>query len=90
MIMYWNEINRGLIHWEKTGYQGRLTTHLPNQVFLSNEFETLRLEILRLNDRDRVDLDTVHKEYQSSTSWKLTAPLRWFRRLTKSIRGKWN
>ncbi len=90
MIMYWNEINRGLIHWEKTGYQGRLTTHLPNQVFLSNEFETLRLEILRLNDRDRVDLDTVHKEYQSSTSWKLTAPLRWFRRLAKSIRGKSN
>jgi hypothetical protein len=88
MIMYWNEINRGLIHWEKTGYQGRLTTHLPNQVFLSNEFEALRREIDRLNNRDRVDLARVHEEYRESSSWKMTAPFRRLSVMLKSFQGK--
>jgi len=88
MIMYWNQINRGLIHWEKTGYQGRLTNHLPNQVFLSNEFEALRREIDRLNNRDRVDLARVHDEYQASSSWKITAPFRRLSRILKSILSK--
>lgn len=88
MIMYWNEINRGLIHWEKTGYQGRLTTHLPNQVFLSNEFEALRREIDRLNNRDRVDLARVHEEYRASSSWKITAPFRRLSVMLKSFQGK--
>jgi hypothetical protein len=86
MIMYWSEINRGLIHWEKTGYQGRLTNHLPNQVFLSNEFEALRREIDRLNNRDRVDLSRVHEEYRASSSWKITAP---FRRLSEMLISFW-
>jgi len=88
MIMYWNQINRGLIHWEKTGYQGRLTNHLPNQVFLSNEFEALRREIERLNNRDRIDLARVHNEYQASSSWKITAPFRRLSRMLRSIRNK--
>jgi|694.fasta_scaffold02303_17 hypothetical protein len=90
MVMYWNEINRGLIHWEKTGYQGRLTTHLPNQVFLSNEFETLRREIDRLSNRDLVELEKVHNEYRKSSSWKLTAPFRRLSRMITSIRGNMN
>jgi len=88
MIMYWDQINRGLIHWEKTGYLGRMTAHLPNQVFLSNEFDHLRREIDRLNNRDRVDLARVHDDYQASSSWKITAPFRRLSGMLKSIRNK--
>ena len=71
LIMYWDQVVRGLIHWEKTGYKGALTEHIPKQVFADNEFSKLTEEINQL----RQEL-TRHQDYKSSFSWWLIAPLR--------------
>lgn len=48
LIMYWDQVVRGLIHWEKTAYKGALTEHIPNQVFADTEFSKLTEEINQL------------------------------------------
>jgi hypothetical protein len=77
LVMYWDEIVRGLIHWERTGYQGHLSEHIPNQVFL-------RHEISRQHN-DLSDLENVHNEYRNSRSWQITAPLRALNSLVKAV-----
>lgn len=71
LTMYWDQIVRGLIHWEKTGHKGTLTEQIPNQVTLDNELSRLNREIYTL----RQEL-VHHQGYTKSLSWKLTAPLR--------------
>lgn len=68
LVMYWDQIMRGLIHWERTGYQGHLSEHIPNQVFVAREFA--------IANREKLDLERVHRSYRNSMSWRLTAPLR--------------
>jgi hypothetical protein len=68
LVMYWDEIVRGLIHWERTGYQGHLSEHVPNQVFVTQEFYGLT--------GDQRHIAAVHREYRNSRSWRITAPLR--------------
>ena len=68
LVMYWDEIVRGLIHWERTGYQGHLSEHVPNQVFVTQESYGL------IGDRRLAD--SIHHDYTNSRSWRITAPLR--------------
>lgn len=37
LMMYWDTLMKGLIHWERTRYQGELRHHLPNQVYAEKE-----------------------------------------------------
>jgi hypothetical protein len=69
LVMYWDQIVRGLIHWERTGYQGHLSEHIPNQVFVAREFANA--------NQERLDSDRIHRMYKNSLSWRLTAPLRY-------------
>jgi len=51
LVMYWDQLMRGLIHWEQTGYQGELSHHIPNQVFFetqSQQEKTSRIGFHRL------------------------------------------
>ena len=70
LAMYWDQIIRGLIHWERTGYEGHLSEHIPNQVFVARAFSNI--------SRDQIDFDRIHKEYTTSLSWRITTPLRYF------------
>lgn len=77
LVMYWDEIVRGLIHWERTGYKGHLSEHIPNQVFFSPEFS--------YRGTDQASVDAVHQQYLMSRSWRLTAPLRSLNSMRKAI-----
>lgn len=68
LVMYWDQIVRGLIHWEKTGYRGHLSEHIPNQVFLARDFG--------IANQEKLDLERIHRAYRTSLSWRITAPLR--------------
>lgn len=80
LVMYWDQILRGLIHWEKTGYKGKLTEHIPNQAFLAREFLGLENGISsRSHELFKMELhssEDIHAQYRNSLSWKITAPLR--------------
>ncbi len=77
LVMYWDEIVRGLIHWERTGYQGHLSEHIPNQVFVTQEFYGLT--------GDQRHVDAIHHDYLNSRSWRITAPLRRINSLKTSL-----
>ncbi len=80
LVMYWDQVIRGLMHWERTGYQGDLLEHVPNEVFLSNEVTKIHIEMARLKEellsRDSMTIQNIHNQYQSSLSWRATMPLR--------------
>jgi len=81
LVMYWDEIVRGLIHWERSGYSGHLSEHVPNQVFVASELSNLIGQSTQSSDFTQQDIDNLHAAYLNSRSWRITAPLRWLNSL---------
>lgn len=48
--------------------------------------EQLRSDIDARDTATRAMLDTTHRAYQSSTSWRVTAPIRWFGAIGRKVR----
>jgi hypothetical protein len=84
LVMYWDEIVRGLIHWERSGYSHQLSEHMPNQVFVTSELSDLIGHNAPLNVFTQHDIDNLHAAYLKSRSWRITAPLRWINSLGRS------
>lgn len=89
LVMYWDQILRGLIHWERTGYKGNLVEHIPNQAYVAGDFAGMDYAIARrrheLFTPERYGLEEIHAQYRNSLSWKITAPLRAAYNLTNSL-----
>lgn len=90
LLMYWNQIVRGLLHWERLGYQPPLPTEPPlpvREVFVTPvddaEVATLRSRIS--------ELEGVVAALHASRSMRVTRPLRLIgdiaRRLLRPLRG---
>jgi hypothetical protein len=89
LVMYWDQILRGLLHWERTGYQGNLAEHIPNQVYVARDFVGMDYSIARrrheLFTPKRSGLEEIHEQYRNSLSWRITAPLRLAYNLANSL-----
>lgn len=90
LLMYWNQIVRGLLHWERLGYQPPLPTEPPlpmREVFVTPvddaDVATLRFRIS--------ELEGVVVALHASRSMRVTRPLRFVgdiaRRLLRPLRG---
>lgn len=79
IVMSWDKVIRGVLHWEKTGKAGPLESAF-----------TLPIAVDMPETEELVDLRERVAAMQASTSWRMTAPLRWVSTAIRSMRANGN
>jgi predicted nucleic acid-binding Zn-ribbon protein len=66
--------------------ESQLAGHVAALAHERSVSEQLRSDIDARDTATRAMLDTTHRAYQNSTSWKVTAPIRWFGAIGRKVR----
>lgn len=84
LLMYWNQIVRGLLHWERLGYRPPLPTEPPlpmREVFVTPVDDAV-VAMLRARI---TDLEGIVKALHDSRSMRVTRPLRVIGDITRRV-----